>query len=150
VRIVTPYFLPDQRLQFTIAQACARGVQVDIVLPRVSDHIYMEWAMLGNLRFFNYIPADIYLSDPPFDHSKLMTMDGQWSLIGSSNWDARSFRLNFEYDLECYDTGLTGTLDAVIDAKIAAARKLDYAVLAARPILVRLRNAAARLLMPYL
>jgi cardiolipin synthase A/B len=36
----------------------------------------------------------------PFDHSKLMTIDGIWSLIGSSNWDVRSFRLNFELDLE--------------------------------------------------
>jgi cardiolipin synthase len=150
VRIVTPYFLPDQRLQFAIAQASMRGVEIDIVLPRVSDHVFMEWAMLGNLRFFNHIAANIYLSDPPFDHSKLMTMDGEWSLIGSSNWDARSFRLNFEYDLECYDAGLTGALDAIIDAKIARARKLDCARLATRPVLYRLRDAAARLLMPYL
>lgn len=150
VRIVTPYFLPDQRLQFAIAQACIRGVEVDIVLPRISDHIYMEWATLGNLRFFKHIPANIYLSDPPFDHSKLMTMDGEWSLIGSSNWDTRSFRLNFEYDLECYDAGLTASLDATIDAKIAGALKLDPVRLAAKPVPYRLRDAAARLLMPYL
>ncbi|MBN9545224.1 MAG: PLDc N-terminal domain-containing protein [Alphaproteobacteria bacterium] len=150
VRIVTPYFLPDQRLQFTIAQACARGVEVDIVLPRISDHVYMEWAMLGNLRFFKHIPANIHLSDPPFDHSKLMTMDGEWSLIGSSNWDTRSFRLNFEYDLECYDAGLTAALDAIIDAKIGNALELDCVGLATKPVLYRLRDAAARLLMPYL
>ncbi len=150
IRIVTPYFLPDQRLQFTIAQACMRGVQVDIVLPLVSDHAYMEWAMYGHLRFFKHVAANIYLSPPPFDHSKLVTMDGEWSLIGSSNWDARSFRLNFEYDLECYDAGLNGALDAIIDAKIARARKLSYAELAARPVAIRLRDAAARLLMPYL
>jgi cardiolipin synthase len=150
IRIVTPYFLPDQRLQFAIAQACMRGVEVDIVLPAVSDHAYMQWAMYGHLRFFKHIPANIYLSPPPFDHSKLMTMDGEWSLIGSSNWDARSFRLNFEYDLECYDPALTGALDAIIDAKIAGARKLSYPELLARPVSIRLRDAAARLLMPYL
>ncbi|MES2256659.1 MAG: phospholipase D-like domain-containing protein [Pseudomonadota bacterium] len=150
IRIVTPYFLPDQRLQFAIAQACMRGVEVDIVLPAVSDHAYMEWAMLGHLRFFKHVPANIYLSPPPFDHSKLMTMDGEWSLIGSSNWDARSFRLNFEYDLECYDPALTGALDTIIDAKIAHARKLSYPDLLSRPVPIRLRDAAARLLMPYL
>jgi cardiolipin synthase A/B len=150
IRIVTPYFLPDQRLQFAIAQACLRGVEVDIVLPLHSDHNYMEWAMYGHLRFFKHIAANIYLSPPPFDHSKLMTMDGEWSLIGSSNWDARSFRLNFEYDLECYDSRLTGELDAIIDAKIARAQKLSYAELAACPVPIRLRDAAARLLMPYL
>ena len=150
IRIVTPYFLPDQRLQFAIAQACMRGVVVDIVLPLQSDHIYLEWAMYGHLRFFKDIAANIYLSPPPFDHSKLVTMDGEWSLIGSSNWDARSFRLNFEYDLECYDSDLTGELDAIIDAKIASAGKLNYATLAGRVIPIRLRDAAARLLMPYL
>ncbi|MES2294240.1 MAG: phospholipase D-like domain-containing protein [Pseudomonadota bacterium] len=150
IRIVTPYFLPDQRLQFAIAQACMRGVVVDIVLPLQSDHVYLEWAMSGHLRFFKDIAANIYLSPPPFDHSKLVTMDGEWSLIGSSNWDARSFRLNFEYDLECYDSDLTGELDAIIDAKIASAGKLSYAALAGRPIPIRLRDAAARLLMPYL
>ena len=150
IRIVTPYFLPDQRLQFAIAQACMRGVVVDIVLPLQSDHIFMEWAMYGHLRFFKDIAANIYLSPPPFDHSKLVTMDGEWSLIGSSNWDARSFRLNFEYDLECYDSDLTGELDAIIDAKVARAGKLSYAALAGRAIPIRLRDAAARLLMPYL
>jgi cardiolipin synthase A/B len=150
IRIVTPYFLPDQRLQFAIAQACMRGVEVDIVLPLHSDHNYMEWAMYAHLRFFKHIAANIYLSPPPFDHSKLMTMDGEWSLIGSSNWDARSFRLNFEYDLECYDSHVTGALDAIIDAKIARALTLDYAELASRPVPIRLRDAAARLMMPYL
>jgi cardiolipin synthase len=150
LRIVTPYFLPDQRLQFAIAQAAMRGVEIDIVLPQRSDHAFMEWAMYGHLRFFNHIAANIYLSPPPFDHSKLMTMDGEWALIGSSNWDARSFRLNFEYDVECYDSGLTGEIDAIIDAKIAGARKISYAELASRPVLIRLRDAAARLLMPYL
>ena len=150
VRILTPYFLPDARLQFAIAQATMRGVEVEIVLPQKSDHLFMMWAMMGHLRFFKNIAARIYLSPPPFDHSKLMTVDGEWSLIGSSNWDARSFRLNFEFDLECYDRDLTACLDAFIDARIAGARKLSYAELASRPVLIQLRNAAARLLMPYL
>ena len=61
VRIVTPYFLPDQRLQFAIAQAGLRGVAVDIVLPQRSDSAFMTWATLGNLRFFQHIPANLYV-----------------------------------------------------------------------------------------
>ncbi len=150
LRIVTPYFLPDARLQFAIAEACMRGVEVEIVLPQKSDHIFMEWAMMGHLRFFKHIPVKVYLSPPPFDHSKLMTVDGEWSLIGSSNWDARSFRLNFEYDLECYQADLTVRLDRTIDARIAQGHRLSHAELATRPVLIRLRDAAARLLLPYL
>jgi cardiolipin synthase len=150
VRILTPYFLPDARLQFAIAQACLRGVIVDIVIPERCNYLVMDWAMRAHLRFFRHIAANIYLTPLPFDHSKLCTLDGGWCLIGSSNWDARSFRLNFEYDLECYDPELTQKLDAIIDAKIARSTRLDIEALVRRPVPFRLRDAAARLAMPYL
>jgi cardiolipin synthase A/B len=150
VRIITPYFLPDPRLQFAIQQAGLRGVKVEIVLPRESNQRIMQWAMRGHLRFFRYIRATVITTPPPFDHTKLCTVDGEWSLIGSSNWDARSFRLNFEFDLEVTDRGLTAALDALIDARIAKGTVLTPDMLAAEPLWKRLRNAAARLLMPYL
>ncbi len=150
VRIVTPYFLPEQRLQFAIAQAWLRGVQVEIILPQVSDQVIMDWAMRAHLRFFQHVRADFFLTPPPFDHSKLCTVDGEWSLIGSSNWDTRSFRLNFEFDLECAGRDFTRQVDAIIDAKIAAARRITPEDLAREPMWKRIRNAAARLLMPYL
>ena len=61
-----------------------------------------------------------------------------------------SFRLNFEFDLEAIDRELTQKIDALIDARIAAGAMLTPDMLAAEPIWLRLRNAAARLLMPYL
>jgi len=150
VRILTPYFLPDSRLQFAIAQACLRGVRVDIVIPERSDNVAMDWAVRGHLRFFRHMSVNIYTTPRPFDHSKLFTIDGGWCLIGSSNWDARSFRLNFEYDLECYDPALARKLDDIIDARIARGTRMDLSALIRRPVLVRLRDAAARLAMPYL
>jgi cardiolipin synthase len=150
IRIVTPYFLPDARLQFAIQQAGLRGVQVEIVIPARSDQHLMDWAMRGHLRFFRRIRARVVATPPPFDHAKLCTVDGEWSLIGSSNWDVRSFRLNFEFDLEIIDREFTAKLDGLIDARIAAGRALTPDMLAAEPIWLRLRNAAARLLMPYL
>jgi cardiolipin synthase len=150
IRIVTPYFLPDARLQFALAQAGLRGVKVEIVVPGSSDQRLMDWAMRGNLRFFRHILATVIATPPPFDHTKLCTIDGEWSLIGSSNWDVRSFRLNFEFDLEIIDRDFTAKLDAMIDARIAKGAKLTPAMLAAEPLWKKLRNAAARLLMPYL
>jgi len=150
IRIVTPYFLPDQRLEFAIAQAVMRGIKVEIVIPEYSDYVIFDWAVGAHLRFFRYTKAQVYLSPEPFDHSKLVTLDGEWALIGSSNWDARSLRLNFEYDLECYDAAFTAGLDRIIDAKIAGARKLDYQALLKKPVPVRLRDALFRLLVPYL
>lgn len=150
VRIVTPYFLPDSRLQFMLAEAGLRGVKVEVVLPGKSDQTIMDWAMRGHLRFFKHIRANIYYSPPPFDHSKLCTIDGEWSLIGSSNWDARSFRLNFEFDLECVSKTLTEEIDELIDSRIASGKIITPRMLEAEPVWKKLRNAAARLMMPYL
>lgn len=150
IRIVTPYFLPDARLQFALQEAVLRGIEVEIVLPEKSDQRLMDWAMRGQLRFFRHVKACFIATPQPFDHSKLCTVDGEWSLVGSSNWDTRSFRLNFEFDLEIIDRELTARLDRLIDDKIARGKRISPDMFAREPIYLRLRNAAARLLMPYL
>jgi cardiolipin synthase len=150
VRIVTPYFLPDQRLQFALAQAALRGVDVEIVIPEHSDHAYFDWAVRAHLRLFRDSRIHLHLSRFHFDHSKLMTVDGEWCLIGSSNWDTRSLRLNFEFDLECYDADFARAIDGLIDEKIVEGRKLEADELMSVPRWVELRDAAARLLLPYL
>jgi cardiolipin synthase len=150
VRIVTPYFLPDERLLFAIAQASSRGIIVEILIPSKTDYFFLDWAMRAHLRFFEGAPADIYFSPAPFDHAKLMTVDGEWCLIGSSNWDIRSLRLNFEFDLECFDRALVAEIDAIIDSRIARSHKLDPVALQSASKWVRTRDAAVRLLLPYL
>ena len=92
----------------------------------------------------------VFRTPPPFDHSKLCVVDGTWSLVGSTNWDARSLRLNFEYNLECYDRGLAARLDAIIDDKIAGGRPMTRQELETRSFPARLRDGLARLLSPYL
>jgi cardiolipin synthase len=77
-----------------------------------------------------------------------MTVDGIWSLIGSSNWDVRSFRLNFELDLEVYDPMVAQQIDALISAQ--QGRRVSAAQLNARSLPVRIRDGAARLMLPYL
>jgi cardiolipin synthase len=150
VRIVTPYFLPDQRLQFALAQARLRGVEVTILIPGKCDYAFLDWAFRAHLQFLRNANIAFHLSPLPFDHAKLMTVDGQWSLIGSSNWDTRSLRLNFEFDLECYDTDFSARLDALIDERLAKSHSLDPESLLARPKWMQLRDSAARLFLPYL
>ena len=111
----------------------------------------MDWAMRGHLRFFRHIRRCYHRhARRPSTIPSFAPWMANGALIGSSNWDARSFRLNFEFDLECIDRDFTAQLDAMIDAKIARGQRLDPDCLAAEPIWLRLRNAAARLLMPYL
>ena len=148
IRIVTPYFLPDEALASTLALAVLRGVAVEIIVARRSDHRLLDWAMQDGLLAMIAAGCSVRWSAPPFNHAKLMTVDGAWSLIGSANWDMRSLRLNFELDVAMMDPGITAAIDALIDAM--PGRAASARVLLARKVPVRLRDAAARLLLPYL
>ena len=150
VRIVTPYFLPDQPLVAALRVAALRGVQVDIVLPEHGNLKLVEWAARAQLPQVLSWGCRVFLSRPPFDHSKMMVVDSAWSLVGSANWDPRSLRLNFEYDVECYSAEFARRLDAIIDAKIATGRPLQLAELERRTLPQRLRDGAAWLAQPYL
>lgn len=147
IRVLTPYFLPDEPLVLALEMAALRGVDVGIVLPTRSDHKLVDWATPDGLAPLLAAGCTIWRSTPPFDHSKLMTVDGAWCLIGSANWDMRSLRLNFELNLELRDPALVAGLDALIAGQEdRPVQKRDLA----RPLPVRLRDAAARLLLPYL
>lgn len=150
VRIVTPYFLPDEVVLSTLQTTALRGVTVDIVLPARSNLPLLDWAMRPQCDELLAAGCRIHLTPPPFDHGKLFVVDDDWALIGSTNWDARSLRLNFEYNLECYDEALVAALDPLIDGRIAQATLLDADTLARQSLPARLRNRLVWLLSPYL
>ncbi len=150
IRIVTPYFLPEDRLFEVVRRAALRGVVVEILIPHQTNQFYFNWAMRAHLATFALTGIDCYMTPGPFDHSKLMSVDGHWCTIGSANWDARSMRLNFEFQVECYGSEAVAGVDRLIDAKLAGAKKLTSKALAQRPDLIKLRDASARLLLPYL
>lgn len=79
-----------------------------------------------------------------------MLVDDAWTLLGSSNWDPRSLRLNFEFNVECYDAALAADLKQIIDAKLSRSRQVTLEEVDSRPLPRRLRDGAARLLSPYL
>lgn len=150
VRIMTPYFLPDAGLISALNVAALRGVEVDILLPQRNNLRLVQWASTAELWQVLGPGCRVWLVPPPFDHSKLMLVDGVWSLIGSANWDSRSLRLNFELDVECYDAELGGTLEDLVRRKLEKAVPVTLADLEDRNILFKLRDGVARLFSPYL
>lgn len=150
VRIVTPYFLPDAPLLDALRVAALRGVEVDIVLPEKGNLPTVQWASMPQLPQLIARGCRVHFSAPPFDHSKLLVVDGAWSMIGSANWDPRSLRLNFEYNVECYCTDLATQLNAIIDAKVQRSRRVTLYELSRRHIALRLRDGIVRLAQPYL
>jgi cardiolipin synthase len=145
IKIMTPYFLPDERIITALSLAAYRGVEVDLVLPEHSNHPAVDWGSRVQMAPLLQAGCRVWTYPAPFNHSKLMTIDGLWALVGSANWDIRSFRLNFELDLEVYHCGLVREIDALIASHQKARLTLEQ-----RPLALKLRDGAARLFVPYL
>ena len=79
-----------------------------------------------------------------------MIVDDIWTLIGSSNWDARSLLLNFEFNIEAYDAGFAFKLAKIFTEKKDVSRLLSVEEIASRKLHLRLRDGVVRLLAPYL
>jgi cardiolipin synthase len=150
VQIITPYFLPDTAVVSALNLAAMRGVQVDILVPARTNLPLVQWASQAMWWQVLKHGCRIWLTPPPFDHSKLMLVDGSWVLLGSANWDARSLRLNFEFNLECYDAELGRKLELWIEARRKLSRQMSLQEMDARKLPVRLRDGIARLFSPYL
>ncbi|MCP6689593.1 phospholipase D-like domain-containing protein, partial [Klebsiella pneumoniae] len=80
------------------------------------DHPTVQWAARAHYWQVLEHGVRIFERPGPFDHSKLMLVDGAWCCLGSANWDARSLRLNFEFNVEVYDTALSTRLESLFDA----------------------------------
>ena len=148
IAIMTPYFLPDDRLVSALSMAAMRGVAVDVVIPARSDHRLVDWASRANSGPLLSDGVRIWRCPPPFRHSKAMVVDGLWCLVGSCNWDIRSFRLNFELCVEFYDGDLADGLTRFMCG--CRGSPITGQDLRARSVAHQLRDAATRLMLPYL
>jgi len=150
VCIMTPYFIPDRQLVMALNTAVLRGVKVDLLLPERNNLPLVQWASRAYFWELLQYGVGIYLQPPPFDHSKLLLVDDLYSLVGSANLDPRSLRLNFEFNLEVYDSALNARLAAHFNACRNAARPVTQDEMDGRSLPVKMRDATAKLLSPYL
>ena len=150
IKIVTPYFLPDDALATALCLAAMGGVAVDIVMPARNNLPFVTWASIPKCDELLRAGCQLWLSPPPFDHAKLFLVDDVWSLVGSTNWDPRSLRLNFEFDLECHDPALAQSLNALFAARRGTARPLSLLDIQSRSLPIKLRDGVARLFSAYL
>jgi cardiolipin synthase len=150
VQILTPYFLPDYALITALNLAALRGVRVDIILPATNNLPVVHWASRALWWQVLERGCHVWLTPPPFDHSKLMIVDGHWVFLGSANWDARSLRLNFELNLEAYGRDFAEKMASIILAKLRGAREVTLAEVDGRSYPAKLRDSIARQFSPYL
>jgi cardiolipin synthase len=118
---VTPYFGPGDVLEMALTLAARRGVQVDLVLPRRSNHRMADFARHRALRDLAGAGAHVWF-EPYMNHAKCIVVDDSLALAGSANLDARSLFLNYEMMMAFYEADDVARFAAYIDGHRAAAQ----------------------------
>ena len=136
VRVMTPYFLPPREIVSALQAAAVRGVAVEIVLPARNNLPFVHWATQHLLPQLLHYGVRVFYQRGSFDHSKLLRVDDDFSLVGSANIDPRSLRLNFEVVVEAWCGQLAGTIDSYFDARLADADLLEADTLLQANLLV--------------
>jgi cardiolipin synthase len=150
IRIATPYFVPYGTLRAALTHACYRGVRVQLVLPTRSD---APLVLRAGRSYYDELLADgaeIFEYDGGMLHSKVVTVDDRWCMLGSANMDIRSFRLNFEITALVYDSRVAGELSGIIDGYCAKSRRVSRNDRARRRPHTQVIDGAARLFAPLL
>jgi cardiolipin synthase len=148
IRITSPYFLPDRSARHALIQAMQqRGVSVEILTagPRI-DHPIVRKLSRRSSRKLLAAGAKIYEYQPSMIHAKLMTVDGQWNVVGSTNFDHRSFALNDEVNLAVLDPELASVIDSDFAADVLQSRELTPQTLDDRTLFSKVESPMDRVI----
>lgn len=148
--LTTPYFVPDYAILAALKSAAHRGVEVTMIVPEKIDSKLVQFA--GRARYSELARSgiNIMLFGDGLLHAKTITVDNEFSLIGSVNLDMRSFWLNFELSLFIYDRAFTVNLRKLQQSYRERAVPLDTTQFARRPFLTRLKENLALIVGPLL
>jgi cardiolipin synthase len=148
--LTTPYFVPDEDLVTALISAAHRGVSVTLIVPARVDSRLVNWACRAFLGDLVRAGVTVQLFEGGLLHTKSVTVDGEFSLFGSLNLDARSLHLNFEITVGIYDAGLTHELQRLQTSYCTLSRPLSLEEWGKRSPRVRLLENTARLFGPLL
>ena len=141
LRITTPYFLPDRAARRALIAAVRRGVKVEVLTagPHI-DHKYIRTVSRHASRHLLLAGACIWEYQPAMIHAKLMTIDGMWSVVGSTNFDHRSFALNDEVNLAILDPNLARVIEDDFAGDLRQSQPLTLEMLRERTPLGKLES----------
>lgn len=148
--VTTPYFVPDDALLVAMTGAAARGVEVTLVIPEACDSMLAAFA--GNASLTDLMEAGVAVQRfrGGLLHTKSITVDGAAAMVGTVNFDMRSFYLNFELSLLVYDGVFAEAVGVLQQGYVARSVPVDLEAWRARPAGVRFLENVAKLLGPLL
>lgn len=142
ITIQNPYFLPDPEARKSLVEAVERGVEVRIMIPHESvtdsaivqhaSHHHYGTLLKGGVKIFDYKHTLL--------HQKVFTIDGEWSSIGSTNFDDRSFEINEEVSLVAFNADIARQLEEIFESDLQRAEERHLDEWKKRPVLHKLRD----------
>ena len=150
VQLINPYFVPTPIIRKALKKAVADGVKVEIMISEKSDipftpdaayHVGNKLAKLG---------ADVYLYAGGFNHSKIMSIDGKFCTVGSTNLNSRSLFYDYEDNLFIIDSCATAEMLKLYDADKRESYKLTREVWKKRSWWRKFNGWLANLLTPFI
>lgn len=150
IDITAAYFIPDRDILEALLEARRRGVQVRIIVPRVSNHVVTDWLSRGFYGRLLRAGVEIHRFSDHMVHAKTATIDGEWTTIGTANIDRLSLLGNYEINLEILDRGLAQGMQKVFAEDCARCERLTLEQWMTRPVINRVYEAVLRPLAPLL
>ena len=142
IDIQSPYFILDESSRWALGEARKRGVHVRIVTDGdITDSMPVKYSSREGYQQLLDWGVEIHEYQPTMMHVKAMMVDGSWSVIGSANFDNRSFELNDELTIVVADRGLAAALTRDFEADMTKSTKLDAATWRKRSLLEKSREA---------
>ncbi len=148
--VTTPYFIPDQQILRALIEAAERGVDVRVMVPKDSNHVLADWVSRG---FFGQLldaGVTILLYATSMTHSKIATIDGEWSTVGTANIDRLSLTFNYETNVEIIDPGFAAEMEKIFESDAQHCEELSSPEWRDRHPMARVTEAALRPLRPLL
>jgi cardiolipin synthase len=148
VWLASPYFVPDKPVTDALQLAGLRGVDVRILIPDKTDNAMVGLAAYSYVDDSSLTGGKFYRYGAGFLHEKVMLVDRTTAMIGTANFDNRSFRLNFEITAVISDAAFAAEVESMFEADFAKSRVMDPGEYDRKPWWFRLGVRLARLTGP--
>lgn len=148
IRLISPYFIPDESLLMALMTAASGGVKVEILLPGIVDTHFVQYSARSYVQQLLRNGIHVYFYQKGFIHAKILLIDDLLSIIGTSNFDYRSFYQNFEISALIYDSTTTKELIQQFNRDRRNSEKLILSKWRKRPIRKKVFESLARLYAP--
>jgi cardiolipin synthase A/B len=147
IQLSAAYFVPDDNEVRQLVEARERGVRVQIIVPGpATDSAAVRRASRSTWGELLRAGVEIYEYQPTFYHVKVMTVDGLWVTVGSTNFDTRSFSTTDEANLNVYDRAFAAEGERIFERDLGRSRRITLEEWEARPLREKLLEHAAGLL----